>query len=81
MPTMKIVLAVSTMDATGNIEWPTTYGAKTAAALRKQIRHHLSEMIGDPEYPTLSNMAPGLTGGADSIRQPPPLPPPPGGAM
>ena len=74
MPTLTIIFAVSTMDANGNIEWAKEYAPKTAAALRKQIRYHLTEMIADPEYPTLEHMASGLTGGAEAVWTPP-LPP------
>jgi hypothetical protein len=66
MPTLTIKFAVSTMDEQGNIEWASTYGAKTAAALRKQMQHHLSRMASDPEYPTLDHMH--ATGGSDAIR-------------
>ena len=66
MPTLTMKFAVSTMDEQGNIEWASTYGAKTAAALRKQMQHHLSCMRKDPEYPTLDHMH--LTGGLDAIR-------------
>ena len=61
MPTLTMKVSVATMDKQGHILWPTTYSAKTAAALRKQMRHHLQEMIDNPEYPTLSHMSPALT--------------------
>ena len=64
-----IEVSVATMDKQGHILWPTTYSAKTAAALRKQMRHHLQEMIHNPEYPTLSHMTPALTCSSEALLQ------------
>ena len=69
MPTLIIKVSVATMDKQGHILWPTTYSAKTAAALRKQMRHHLQEMIHNPEYPTLSHMTPALTCSSEALLQ------------
>ena len=65
---MTVKLAVSTLDKTGHIVWGNTYGAATAAALRKQMRFHLLEMINNEEYPTLSHMASGLTHSTEEVR-------------
>ena len=69
MPTLKMTLAVSTLNESGNIIWANNYyAARTAAALRKQMCHYLEKMIDDPEYPTLTRMAPALTMGMDQVR-------------
>ena len=54
MPSLHITLKVSTLAASGHIEWATNFSAKTAAALRKQMETHLRSMIESPEYPTLT---------------------------
>ena len=54
MPELKIVFGVSTMDTKGNVEWCKGYAAPTATALTKRIKHHLSTMMNDIEYPTLA---------------------------
>ena len=75
MPTLKIAVAISTMNHSGDIIWAKKYEDRTAAALRKQMRQHLQEMIADPEYPTLQQMTPALTMGGDAVRaEPPPRP-------
>lgn len=68
MPLMRMTLAVSTMNETGDIVWANTYAAKTAAALRKQMRSHLQEMMNDPKYPTLDRMKLALTEGSEVVR-------------
>ena len=60
MPTLQATFAASTMDKNGHINWATKYGDGTAAALRKRLVHHLTEMIAEPEYPTLEHMSPSL---------------------
>lgn len=67
MPKLTITFAVSSMDKTGHINWPTTYAPRTAAALRKQMRYHLSEMMKSAEYPTLDQMSLSLEHGGDSV--------------
>ena len=67
MPTMTVMLAVSTMDAAGHVVWANEYAPRTAAALRKQMRHHLQSMIENAEYPTLSEMSPALNVASDSL--------------
>ena len=56
MPFLRIKLKVSTLKK-GHVEWATAFGAKTAAALRKQMEAHFAQMIEDPEYPTLSALS------------------------
>ena len=70
MPTLTMTTKVSTMDKNGHIIWPTTFGNATKAALRKQMRYHLKEMIDNPEYPTLTGMLPSLTTASESVRPP-----------
>lgn len=82
MPYLKMTLKVSTLNKFGHIEWATAFGARTAAALRKQMEHHLKTMVEDPLYPTLTQGAAGLLmgPGTDSVRPlalPPPRQPPP----
>lgn len=74
MPILRILLKVATMSEMGHIIWPTTFDAPTAAALRKQMRYHIKTMIDDPQYPTLTTMAPALTAASESIRQYAPQP-------
>lgn len=75
MPVVRIVFSVLSMDAHGHIIWPTDYGPKTAAALRKMARSHLQAMILDALYPTTDGMALALTAPASSSRwqAPPPV--------
>jgi hypothetical protein len=68
MPTLTLLFAVSTMDVNGNIEWANSYAPTTAAALRKQMKHHLQQMAADPEYPTLTHMSTSAGVGTDSVR-------------
>ena len=72
MPSLTVTMATSSMDKNGHILWANNYSAKTAAALRKQMRHHLTEMINDHEYPTLTHMATALTQTSDTFPPPPP---------
>jgi hypothetical protein len=68
MPHLRILFKVSTLTKTGHIEWATTFGAKTAACLRNQMQQHLLTMIGDAEYPTLSQSEDVLTEQTDRVR-------------
>jgi hypothetical protein len=78
MPTFKLDLKVSTMDKNGHIIWAALFDANTQAGLRKQMRAHLEHMISNPEYPTLSTMAPALTMASQEVRpQPAPRAPQP----
>lgn len=73
MPTLKMLLKVSTMDKNGHIIWGQTFAPRTAAALRKQLRDHLSKMMESVEYPTLTQMTPSLTQESESqlvLREP-----------
>ena len=54
MPSLRILLKVSTLSKAGHIEWATSFSAKTAAALRKQMQTYLRSMIESEEYPTLT---------------------------
>lgn len=81
MPLMRMTLAVSTMNETGDVVWANTYAAKTAAALRKQMRSHLQEMMNDPKYPTLTRMKPALTEGSEVVRELPEPPARPAGLL
>lgn len=68
MPQLTMKYSVATMDKNGHVIWPTKYEVRTAAALRKQMRFHLEEMIRDAEYPTLEHMAGSLHGaGSDAV--------------
>ena len=71
MPTIRLTMATSSMDQNGHVLWANNYSDKTAAALRKQMRHHLTEMINDPEYPTLTHMESALTLTSDTFPPPP----------
>lgn len=78
MPQLRMKFKVSTMTKTGHIEWATTFAARTAAALRKQMQQHLLTMIEDPEYPTLSTSHQEvLTQQTDCVRPLALMPPPP----
>lgn len=68
MPTLKLTLKVATMDGNGHIIWPATFSARTAAALRKQMRSHMKAMIDGEQYPTLTSMVPSLTHASESTR-------------
>lgn len=71
MPRVHIVFKVLSIDKTGHIIWPTSFGAKTKAALRKQVRHLVQQMIDDPLSPVDATMASALTGpGTDSTFEP-----------
>ena len=72
MPNLKMLLKCSTMDKNGHIIWGQTFGSRTAAALRKQLRDHLSKMMASAEYPTLTNMTASLTQSSDSVLVLPP---------
>ena len=61
MPTATFTFLVLSMDKNGHIIWPTTFAAKTQAALRVQARALLKKMIEDPLNPVDSTMAPALT--------------------
>jgi hypothetical protein len=82
MPYLKMGLKVSTLNKFGHTEWGTAFGARTAAALRKQMEHHLRTMVEDPLYPTLTQGAAGMLmgPGTNSVRPlalpPLALPPP-----
>ena len=52
MPSLKMLLKVSTINKYGHIEWGNTFEPTTAAALRKRIVAQLNKMIENPEYPT-----------------------------
>lgn len=52
MPYLRITLKVSTLNKHNHIEWGTSFGPRTAAALRKQMQEHLKTMVEDPEYQT-----------------------------
>ena len=68
MPTATWTFKVLSMDKTGHIIWPTTFEAKTQAALRMQARALLQKMIDDPYNPVDETMAPALTGtGTSSV--------------
>ena len=67
MPTCRLLVRVSTMTKTGHIIWGDNFGDKTRAALRKQMRYHLAEMVKSPEYPTLSAMEPSLTNASEHV--------------
>ena len=67
-PELTMSLSVSTMGHNGNIEWASTYSARTAASLREQMRSHLKAMMEHPQYPTLHDMTPALDQGTDSVR-------------
>ena len=69
MPTLTFLLKVATMDGKGHVIWPTAFAPATSAAIRKQMRWHLQKMIDDPQYPTLTQMTPCLTGSSESVRQ------------
>jgi hypothetical protein len=71
MPSLQIRLKVSTLNKHGHIEWATTFAAKTAAALRKQMQAHLRQMVESDEYPTLSINNTELLGApTESVRPP-----------
>ena len=74
MPTFRMTFCVPTLNQSGDVIWANTYESRTAIALKKRMRHHLKEMIEDPEYPTLDAMRPALTMGGESVRE---LPAPP----
>ena len=77
MPTGRILFKVMTTDANGHVIWPTTFGPKTKAAMKKLAKTNLQEMVLDTLYPTLA-METALTAtGSDSTWTPPPPPPPP----
>lgn len=67
MPSLCITVSVSSMDQAGHFVWANTYGSSTAAALRKQMRHHLNHMIESAEYPTLTHMNLALTHNSDAV--------------
>jgi hypothetical protein len=68
MPTATFTFKVLSMDKNGHIIWPTSFEAKTQAALRMQARALLQKMIDDPNNPVDSTMAPALTGtGTSSV--------------
>ena len=70
MPRLRMTFFVLTMDKTGHITWPTSFDDRTQAALRKQARALLQQMIDDPLSPVDSTMAPALEGtGTSSIFQ------------
>ena len=61
---------VLTMDSRGHITWPTDFATATRAALRKQVRTLLKQMIADPLNPCDDSMSLALTGlGTSSIWQ------------
>ena len=62
MPTATLTFKVLSLDKNGHIIWPTTFEAKTQAALRMQARALLQKMINDPNNPVDATMAPALTG-------------------
>ncbi|KAL1515340.1 hypothetical protein AB1Y20_001971 [Prymnesium parvum] len=68
MPSLCIKVSVSSMDRAGHVVWANTYSTSTAAALRKQMRHHLTHMIESSEYPTLTHMSSALTHTSDEVR-------------
>ena len=76
MPLFSAKVKVATMDANGHVIWPAVFEKRTATALRKQMKYHLKEMINNPEYPTLTQMTPGLTSQSESVRQYPERPQP-----
>ena len=66
MPTATFTFKVLSMDKNGHVIWPTTFEAKTQAALRMQARALLQKMIEDPFNPVDETMAPALTGTGSS---------------
>ena len=71
MPSFWGKLKVATMDENGHIIWPMNFEARTRAALRKQMKYHVKEMIENDEYPTCTRMAPSLAAAnlLDSVRE------------
>lgn len=67
IPKLSVTFAVSSMDKNGHVNWPTKYSPQTAAALRKQMRHHVAAMMAHPEYPTLDHMGLCLTQGSNAV--------------
>ena len=68
-PTLRISVCASTMSSTGHVEWCNRYEKRTAAALCKQMRHHLAHMIADESYPTSTQLATAFTVGMETVRE------------
>lgn len=71
IPRLTIRMFVLSMDQTGHIIWPVDFAAKTRAALRKQLRHLVAEMLEQQDmYPISEEFRQGLTNApGDSILQ------------
>jgi hypothetical protein len=65
MPTARILFKVLTMDNKGHVIWPTDFGPKTKAALRKMAKSNLQKMVINVLYPT-EIIAPALTTTTDT---------------
>ena len=72
-PTLELLFFVMTMDTTGHVLWPTVFGQKTKAMLRKRLRGHIKTMMLSKQHPVDSSFDPALTstGEADSLWKPP----------
>ena len=75
MGTLELKMFVLSMDHNGHILWPTKFGAKTQAALRRQARVLLQRMMEDPLYPIHPSMRgaldPNVTSGSMHVYKPP----------
>ena len=69
-PTLTVLFFVLTMDQTGHVLWPTNFGDKTRAQLRKAARQQLQKMMDSAEHPADATWLPAMTGTGSTIWQP-----------
>ena len=73
IPTLRLIFKVLSMDEQAKILWPTTFGSRTKAALRKMATSSLEAMIRDKLYPTTTRTEQTLLQvGSDAIWDPAP---------
>ena len=71
MPTLRLVFKALSMDERAKILWPTEFGSKTRAAIRKMANASLEAMVKDKLYPTSAKQALALTVlGSDAVWDP-----------
>ena len=71
-PTLSISFFVMTMDEKGHILWPTVFGQKSRAMLRKRAREHLLRMLEDPAYPVDDSCRAALSAEGNTVWEPAP---------
>lgn len=67
MPTLTIDFFVLSMDHNGHIIWPTAFDERSKAALRKQARMLLQDMLDDSLYPVHPAFAAAMTQTSSSL--------------